>query len=215
MTNWEKLLTEKSHFLSFRYVSAFELPEHLFTWLKKACIDAKKEGDKANSKLLGHIKEEYNINNVSEEFENYITSCSIKGAVFEAWKSINVISENKPIYLDKLWVNYQKKHEFNPPHDHSGFVSFVIFINIPYDLEEEENMFSSLANTEKSVNHTSKFAFINPSYDGKIRVDPIDVDKSFEGNMMMFSADQMHEVYPFYTSDDYRITVSGNLKFRV
>ena len=29
----------------------------------------------------------------------------------------------------------------------------------------------------------------------------------------MFDAEHTHEVYPFYTSDDYRITVSGNLKF--
>jgi hypothetical protein len=42
-------------------------------------------------------------------------------------------------------------------------------------------------------------------------VHTIDVDKSFEGKMLMFPNSAYHTVYPFYTSDDYRITVSGNL----
>ena len=37
------------------------------------------------------------------------------------------------------------------------------------------------------------------------------VDKTFEGKMLMFDASQMHYVSPFYTSNDYRITVSGNI----
>ena len=44
--------------------------------------------------------------------------------------------------------------------------------------------------------------------------DSIPVDKSFEGKMIMFPASQYHAVYPFYTSDEERITVSGNLKFK-
>ena len=43
----------------------------------------------------------------------------------------------------------------------------------------------------------------------------IDVDKSFEGKMLMFPAKLQHLVYPFYTSDKERITVSGNIKFYV
>ena len=43
----------------------------------------------------------------------------------------------------------------------------------------------------------------------------LDVDKSFEGQMVMFPSKLQHLVYPFYTSDDYRITVSGNINFWV
>ena len=56
--------------------------------------------------------------------------------------------------------------------------------------------------------------FINHfPHDGSINCKPIDVDKSFEGKMVMFGAKHLHEVYPFYTSDDYRITISGNLRY--
>ena len=43
----------------------------------------------------------------------------------------------------------------------------------------------------------------------------LDVDKTFEGKMLLFNAKQMHTVFPFYTSDAYRITVSGNIKIKV
>ena len=49
----------------------------------------------------------------------------------------------------------------------------------------------------------------------KSNINPLPVDKSFEGKMLMFSANQLHEVYPFYTSDDLRVTVSGNFKYKV
>ena len=43
----------------------------------------------------------------------------------------------------------------------------------------------------------------------------LNVDKSYVGKMIMFKSSQVHGVYPFYTSNDYRITVSGNLVFKV
>ena len=44
--------------------------------------------------------------------------------------------------------------------------------------------------------------------------DKDDVDKSFEGKGFMFRSSQAHTVYPFYTSDDYRISISGNIGFQ-
>ena len=61
----------------------------------------------------------------------------------------------------------------------------------------------------------SKLSFINTNTLGEIITHCVDVDKSFEGKMLMFNSIQSHMVYPFYTSDDYRITISGNLKFKV
>ena len=37
--------------------------------------------------------------------------------------------EKKPEYIiSALWINYQKQNEFNPPHDHDGKLSFVIYL---------------------------------------------------------------------------------------
>lgn len=228
MTNWDKLITkDRYNLLDWRRVSAFELPKKHFDDLKKWCFESKENNEKHNEHLAGHIKEEYTIKKQpvhggaereywitghTSEFENYMIDCLHKGPVSECWADIALNTNDRPIVLESLWVNFSKKYEFNPPHSHSGFVSFVIFVNIPYDLNKEEECFSHFS-SRKEKNYTSKFSFLNVHYNGRIVTDTINVDKSFEGKMLMFDAKQTHQVFPFYTSDDYRITVSGNFRF--
>ena len=215
----------------WRQVSNFELPAELFTWLKKACKQAKQKASKANTSLVGHIKEGYHLITtptsgetvyhieINKNFIEFLLQCTDSTFCKEHLNNIKCLSSSKPLYVHDLWVNYMKKYEFNPPHNHSGALSFVIFVKIPYDLQEEENQFTIDSSPKpyklQMQNHTSKFAFHNTTPEGTILIDCLNVDKSFEGKMLMFPSAQIHEVFPFYTSDDYRITVSGNLRIRV
>ena len=126
-------------------------------------------------------------------------------------KKISMLTKNLPFDIDQMWCNFQKKHEFNPPHDHSGVFSFVVFIKIPYALDKEIKYF----NIVEGEKYTSKFTFHSINKFGGLYLQPLKVDKSFEGKIIFFPATQIHEVFPFYTSNDYRITVSGNIKLRV
>ena len=118
--------------------------------------------------------------------------------------------------MDNTWVNFQKKYEFNPLHHHSGVFSWVIFVKIPYNLSDEEDYFIT-GDHEKGRKPASKFHFVypvNPIYEnGGITTALLDVDKSYEGKILLFPSFLNHGVYPFYTSDDERITISGNMKF--
>ena len=231
MTNWKLALPEMVTRVTF---NSFELPEELFTWLKEACEEAKQKGNTANNYLVGHIKEEHHLIgntpsgeqvyfvDINKNFINFLLQCTTSKLLQKHLNKINCLSSNKPLYLHDLWVNHMKKHEFNPPHSHSGALSFVIFIKIPYDLKAEEDQFPLTREMTldesyniQMKNHTSKFAFLNTRSDGTISVDCINVDKSFEGKMLMFPSPQIHQVFPFYTSDDYRITVSGNIRIKV
>ena len=87
-------------------------------------------------------------------------------------------------------------------------------LKIPYDLEEEIKVYPDVKKDGNTQIATSKFSFLNANGMG-VTHDVIDVDKSFEGKGFIFPSAQYHEVYPFYTSDDYRITVSGNLRYKV
>jgi hypothetical protein len=50
----------------------------------------------------------------------------------------NVKYDKKPEYfMSAMWVNYQKQHDFNPPHDHDGKLSFVVYLSIPEELKKE------------------------------------------------------------------------------
>ena len=55
------------------------------------------------------------------------------------------------------------------------------------------------------------FSFQYSNIFGELQESPQPVDKSFEGRMFLFPSIMSHQVYPFYTSDEYRITVSGNM----
>ncbi|KZR65064.1 putative 2OG-Fe(II) oxygenase [Prochlorococcus sp. MIT 1306] len=114
--------------------------------------------------------------------------------------------QSKPLRysLKDFWVNFQKRYEFNPIHSHNGLFSFVIWVQIPYDLKEEQSLpFTSNANEKVA----SSFGFVDST--GNTCVIP--VDKTYEGVMCLFPATLKHMVYPFYTSEDVRISVSGNV----
>ncbi len=206
MNNWEQ--TKK--FTDKLQIGSFELPKDQFEWIKAASHEAKRQ-ELLNNDVVGHLKEEYYIDKISESFAQYILKCCGTSPLYDAWKNIGVLSKNAPLYIHSLWCNFQKKYEFNPPHVHSSVLSFVIFVQIPYDLKEEEKYFPDVFGKGQA----SKFGLINPTPQGPLAAHALAVDKTFEGKMLMFDASQMHYVSPFYTSNDYRITVSGNILFKI
>jgi hypothetical protein len=188
------------------------LPVNLFNKLKEQ-IDLLKGKIGQQHRLAGNIKEEWSIQEAIPLFESYIISLINKHQFhlnYLSEESKKFINYNKtpPLKLINFWVNFQKKYEFNPVHNHSGLFSFVIFVKIPYDLKEElKNSPGSLSNS----NYASCLQFHVTSLLGRHYDEVVYVDKSYEGGVYFFNAETKHCVYPFFTSDDYRITVSGNL----
>jgi len=188
------------------------LPVDLFNTLK---IEIQNLRGKVGQqfRLAGNIKEEWNLEPSIPKFNNYIVNLinkhpnHLRYVVTERKKFI-VEDRVPPLQLINFWVNLQKKHEFNPVHNHSGLFSFVIFVQIPYDLERERKEGpGSLSNS----NFTSCLQFHTTNTLGRHYDEIVYVDKSYEGGIYFFNAETMHCVYPFFTSDDYRITVSGNI----
>jgi len=113
--------------------------------------------------------------------------------------------------LDRCWVNYQQKYEFNPVHDHTGEYSFVYWVKIPYDLEEEYKNPAVVNARDRCV---SQFNFVYTNLLGMVSNLQIPLTKDHEGCMVIFPACLKHVVYPFYTSDDMRISISGNFSIQ-
>ena len=215
MTRWKNFITKYGHELFKANIVSIQLSDKDFKWIKKEVVKAKKEGVEYNKTLVGHIQEEYKMPGISRSLNDFLCAMASSHPVFQnVNKQLHLLSENKPLFLHSFWVNYMKKHEFNPPHDHAGVYSFVVFIQIAYDLKKEETYFTKMF-ADNARPMTSKFAFQNINIDGEISTDPLNVDKSFEGKIIIFPAHLQHGVFPFYTSDDYRITISGNVVFKV
>ena len=109
----------------------------------------------------------------------------------------------------QIWVNYQQKNEYNPIHNHGGDFSFVLWMEIPFKHSDECKV-KNVVNSNSGLN-ASNFEFIYSDILGKINTYSFPVESGWEGRIIMFPAKLLHIVYPFQTSDGYRISISGNL----
>lgn len=169
----------------------------------KFYLDHDNELSKANKSLVGNIEKEFNLD---ESFDNILSPyfCSLANRFL----SISNNGLKTDWELTSIWINFQKKYEFNPLHHHSGDYSFVLWIQIPYDLKKELAL-ENCMNSNSPENALFNFYF--PNINREIISAPIYVDKDFEGTMILFPSHLNHGVNPFYTSDDYRISISGNI----
>ena len=168
----------------------------------------------ANMDLAGNIKSEYLI----PEGKQYVYPLIFalidehKKKYPQYFKQICGYKGKKEIDLNlqSLWVNFQRKHEFNPVHVHEGLFSFVFWHKIPYKMSDEIARYPNMKADQVKAGH---FAFLQTNEMGRIQSIDLAVDNSWEGKVALFPADLNHAVYPFFTSDDVRITISGNVGF--
>lgn len=186
------------------------LPKKSFHELEKIISSPSIANHSASNSLVGHIKEEYWIDKdkLDSDTIKYIIDCCHEYDNNFNYSHLN--SSVKNFYIDSIWVNYQKKYEFNPIHDHSGLFSFVIWMKIPYNLEDEIKWEGS-SNCPNPT--TSMFNFHYVSHLGRISTISLPLDKKWEGKMIVFPATLSHSVNPFFTSDDYRISIAGNVSW--
>ena len=163
-----------------------------------------------NKELYGAIEKEFMLPNKQKLSAYVLELCKH----FWAFQYDNV-NANKKHNIKTTWINFQKKYEHNPIHNHGGDLSFVIWLKIPYSLEDEKNV-SNVKNSNNFHNETAGFSFLysTPQTDSKwtgINKHPIPMTKEREGEIILFKSSLPHMVYPFYTSDEYRISISGNI----
>lgn len=203
----EKIVLEELSFLKFK------VPDYLFDIIKNEVKEMKANKFSGalpyNEALAGKIEHEYVLEKSAEAIRDFFSHDRF---IFSG-KRLKLSSKESTTgeLIPSLWVNFQKKHEFNPLHNHDGEVSFVIWVNIPYDLDDERRLPHAKSGTAPSAPCFSFIyspVFSNPDF--HVRNYRIEVDKSFEGTCILFSSGLQHMVTPFYTSDDYRISVSGN-----
>jgi uncharacterized protein (TIGR02466 family) len=154
------------------------------------------------SHLAGHLSEEYKITHEKEifewlkkYFEAYVTG-------YQKWKQ----GENKSstLKLTSLWINYMKAGDFNPPHNHGGDLSFVIYPDMPEKIIKENKAFKGRDPREGP-------GVISWIY-GERNNQCINVVNRLPetGDIFIFPATLNHWVFPFKSKVE-RISVSGNI----
>ena len=125
----------------------------------------------------------------------------------------NQMTGDTGLVLDDLWVNFQRAGEFNSPHRHPGVLSFVIWLDVPY-LIEDERALARERDYARTSTVIANFQFLYTNLLGEITQCNLPVDSTWNGRMAMWPAGLLHAVYPFMSTDQYRVSVSGNLRWQ-
>jgi len=169
--------------------------------LLKGGEESRKKKKDFRPHLAGIIKEEYAYENRKDYVDEIAQFLTVYDAAYQKWK--NEKYKIKPEYiLNSLWVNFMKKNEYNPPHDHSDFLSFVLFLKVPKEITKEQDDF---------IGNSAGPGSLSFLYgEGNRQSITYQSVKPKERDIFIFPAWIKHYVAPFY-SDVTRITVSGNI----
>jgi len=188
-----------------------KIPPNIYQALNQEIVDIHtndKDIVRMNYSLAGQITKEYQITKSLPLLNPFLEEM---GRAYQ--KEWNYYPRENPnnndLKVESVWVNMQKKLEVNPLHNHDGTLSFVAWLHVPFKLEDERNMEN--CKNSRTVELSSTFQFVYNTALGTIVNMPLFVESGWEAKIIMFPAKLLHMVYPFQTSDDYRISIAGNL----
>jgi len=190
-------------------IYVFDLPKKK---LNKLLSVAEAEKKPINKKLAGNIRKEINLEKYTHLLEDFLLKqFKNSGKLNDEVRKLNILTNPTSLVLKELWLNYQTKYEFNPFHNHSGLLSFKKKKKIPF-LMADEHKVSPGVGANKNLSGVLQFFYLSSNnYKDPISTKEFYIDKSWEGKGLMFHSNLYHLVYPFFSSDDYRITFSGNI----
>ena len=195
-----------------------KLEQEFIDYLWKIIDIAKKKNKNYKGYLVGNISQSLLLDDIDSFF--YKSVCIPLVKIYrenDPQKKDPVIRNtllgpNTQLVLDTLWVNYQYQTEFNPYHDHDSVYSFAIWMKIPYSWEEQKNSpkFSGMREINRKVGN---FEFEYMDTLGGIRQYAYQLSSKDEGTMLFFPARLRHCVYPFFETEEPRISIAGNLSY--
>ena len=188
-----------------------KIPPDIYQALNQEIVDIHTNDSntmKMNRSLAGQITKEYQITKSRQLLDPYLEEM---GREYQKkWDFFpKEIPNRGNLKVESVWVNMQKKLEVNPLHNHDGTLSFVAWLHVPFKLEDERNMPN--CKNSRTVELASTFQFVYTTVLGNISNCPMFVESGWEAKIVMFPSKLLHMVYPFQTSDDYRISIAGNL----
>jgi len=189
-----------------------DMVDHLWKMIRRA----EQDKEEYKHRLAGNISASFGLDDDNDFF--YKEACL---PLVNAYRESNNGSDpvrsfvqtdpmTTPLLLTELWVNYQYQTDFNPYHFHGGVYSFAVWMKIPTDWEDQCKL-PQFQDIKKDNRKAGTFEFQYTDSLGSIRSMSYQLCKKFENCMVFFPAALMHTVYPFYGTDEARVSIAGNL----
>jgi hypothetical protein len=156
-----------------------------------------------NHSFTSTVKKEYRILKSLKKLDTLISPLA---NIYNNTFDFNKVND---YCLTKAWVNFQERGEFFAPHTHIGEFSFALYLQVPFT---NENEIKYLSTENKPANTASGFVFYYTDTLGEIKPHYIPIDSTWENKIIFFPGRMLHSVQPFFTSNDFRITISGNIE---
>lgn len=107
--------------------------------------------------------------------------------------------------LNRLWTRASTEGDYQSLHDHQGVFTFVVWMKIPFD-GEEENIAQGGFRPD-----ASDFGLVYMDTCGRLSKKHWTLTSEMEGTILLFPSDINHIVYPHFTTKEYRISVAGDI----
>ena len=200
MSKIEKV--DYSHLNMGPFVMKTKVPDYI---IKKLKVEGKKAKTSYNYSLAGQLDHQFLYPKEIQEWFyteiNPIIQTYRKGhCKFHGIKELGL-----DFTADDLWVNYMQAGDFNPLHTHGADYSFVLFLDVPKQLQKEQEDFKGTSAKPGSL----LFEFTQQAKPRWATTGTTHNPNT--GDFYMFPALLQHWVCPF-KSKVTRISVSGNLK---
>ena len=169
-----------------------------------------------NDNLAGNIGESLLLEDEDDYFMKHVVGPIAQMYADHAhsvtWVQRNTATRPKGMSLARFWVNFQNQNEFNPVHNHSGIVSFVIWMKIPTEWQDQHALPISANSNAPSA---SDFQFLYSDVLGNHQDYRVVMGEYQEGWILVFPAQLRHQVYPYYNCDEQRVSISGNIAWDI
>ena len=159
-----------------------------------------KLSEPANHTLIGDIDKEFFITDgifqkrLQEMLLQHVSHLHEKQA-----SSLDLIYRRDDHQHFDAWINYSEPTEFNPSHNHEGYLSFVWYLDIPEEIRQEWKKVKSNTGKRGCIQFQSQFlSGYSMTFNPKTN------------DLFIFNAKHRHQVYPFY-SNNTRISLAGNI----
>jgi len=164
--------------------------------------------EQMNHGHVGVIKREYKLTDARTL--NMLSS--IVGPMTQQYLQENhyAVQPGRQLGLAQAWVNLQAPGEYLAPHTHTSLFSFALWMSVPFTQSQEHEWH---ARQGKITQQGPAFTFYYTDSTGRVTPCNLPVDRTWEGRCVLFPSEMTHGVTPFYSTQEPRITVSGNIDY--
>ena len=210
MASWHSTLVSTSmqsvQFPNLGYVRSTVEPGQI-TQLLRWVDSIDEDTAKMDHSHVGVVEREYEITDQSakEELSNVL------GPMVQQYcTDMHFSVEQRPMGLTTAWCNLQQSGEYFAAHTHNGVFSFALWLEVPFTQADERAWREARG---KSGRETASFQFHYTDALGRITPNVLEVDRSWEREIVVFPGEMMHSVTPYYSTDARRVVVSGNIDY--